>query len=291
VDVNPVFGKVNRVWVTVRNRGDIDVTNARVRYYWANPFAGFAPSNWQLIPGTTGHPNPTNTFTVPANSSVAAPYVEWVPAPVPGVSDPAHQCLLAIAHINDDPKDRNNPDPLVYPFEIAWDNNIAARNVHVVTLKKGSKAKLQLGVAVPIDGVDELDVDLRIRLAYVPRLPVFGVPATIVPPRISMTLENRRPIRLTETRKIAPVGRTPGRSTHGAKLGILDRRGETRGEEATIAMKKIKDLHLVTKKPIPLRIELVASHGGKAGDNFLLFIEQEIHGQVSGAYVVAITTV
>ena len=115
VDANAVFGEVNRVWTFVHNRSNRDIANVRVRYYWADPHAGFAPSNWQLIPPTAGHPNPTNAFTAPANSSVQAPYVEWVPVPVPDVSDPAHQCLLAVTFINDDPKDSNNPRSTCVP--------------------------------------------------------------------------------------------------------------------------------------------------------------------------------
>ena len=90
VDTNPVFNQVNRVYAQVHNRSDKDIANVRVRYYWADPHVGFAPSNWQLIPSTTNHPNPTSTFTVQGNSSAQAPYVNWTPQPVPGVADPAH---------------------------------------------------------------------------------------------------------------------------------------------------------------------------------------------------------
>lgn len=294
VDVNAVFGKINRVWVAVRNRSDADINNARVRYYWANPFAGFAPSNWQLIPATAGHPNPTNAFTVPASSTVQAPYVEWVPAPVPGVPDPAHQCLLAIAFVNDDPKDSTNPDPLVYPFEIGWDNNIAARNVHVVNLLKGAKAKLQLGVAVPFDGVEKLYADLRVRLALVPRMPVFGFPAKVVPPQIDVTLGDRRPFRLTEAKEVACFDKPRKRPAQqrDIDLDLVKRGGDnTRLTERTIAWRQIKRLPLAARKPIPLRIEMAAPRAVQSGTNFLLRIEQEVRGQITGCYAVAITIV
>ncbi|UCE16675.1 MAG: VWA domain-containing protein [Candidatus Bathyarchaeota archaeon] len=121
-DPNVAFGQTNRVWAFVRNRGDQPVSGVYVRYYWANVASGPAPSSWHLIPGTPGHPNPAGPFDIGAHSSVEAPYVEWSPGSVP-----AHLCLMALAYFNDDPKDSSNPDPLVYPFEMRWDNNIAIR--------------------------------------------------------------------------------------------------------------------------------------------------------------------
>jgi Mg-chelatase subunit ChlD len=118
-DFNPEFGQPNRVWARVWNRGDQSVDGVYVRYYWFDPAIGFAPGNLHLIPGTPGHPNPAGPFSIPAGSSSEAPYVEWTP------TIPAHICLLAIAYINDDPRDSDNPDPLVYPFEMRWDNSIA----------------------------------------------------------------------------------------------------------------------------------------------------------------------
>jgi hypothetical protein len=293
VDVNAVFGKINRVSAAVRNRSDTDISNARVRYYWANPFAGFAPSNWQLIPATAGHPNPTDLFAVPANSSVQAPYVEWIPAPVPRVPDPAHQCLLAIAFVNDDPTDSTNPDPLVYPFEIAWDNNIAARNVHVVKLTNGGKARLQLGVAVPFDGVEKLYADLQVRLTFVPRMPVFSFPPKVVSPQIDVTLGDRQPFRLTEAKAVA-LGRTWGPSKPSKDIDyelLKQRGGATRLPEKTIASRQIKRLALTAKQPIPLRLELAAPRAVQPGTNFLLYIEQQVGGQVTGRYAVAISIV
>lgn len=297
VDVNPVFGVVNRVWAVVHNRSEAAITNACVRYYWANPYAGFAPSNWQLISGTDGHPNPTHAFTVPAGSSVQAPYVEWVPAPVPAVSDPAHQCLLAIAFINDDPQDSNNPDPLVYPFNIRWDNNIAARNVHVISLKKGAKAKLQLAIGLPFDRVEKLNVDLRIRLAFVPRLPIFGFPPKVVPPRVHVILGERRPFGLRTAKEIVPFGKTWGPSVQPRDIDfeLLRGRGKTaflpRMTEKTVAWREIKRLPLVAKESVPLRLEIAAPRTAQVGSNFYLHIEQEVRGEVTGCYTVVISIV
>ncbi len=297
VDTNPVFGQVNRVWALVHNRSNAEIPNVRVRYYWANPNAGFAPSNWQLIPGTANHPNPTNTFTVPANSSAQAPYVEWVPAPVPGVADPAHQCLLALTFVNDDPKDSTNPNPLVYPFNIRWENNIAARNVHVVSLKKGSKIKLQLAVGLPFDGVKKINADLRIRLALVPRSPIFGFPPQVILPQVRITLGERRPFILTAARQVAPFDKVWGPSVKPRDIdfelfhGLRENMFLPKMAEKTVAWRQIKRLPLVARKPIPLHIEIAALNEAQAGTNFHLRIEQEVHGDVTGCYTVVVNIV
>jgi len=297
VDMNPVFGQVNRVCAVVHNRSNADIANVRVRYYWADPHVGFAPSNWQLILGTAGHPNPTNTFTVPANSSAQAPYVEWVPVPVPGVSDPAHQCLLAIAFVNDDPKDSTNPNPLVYPFDIRWENNIAARNVHVVTLNKGSKAKLQLAVGLPFDGVRKLDADLHIRLTFVPRLPIFGFPQKVVLPQVRVTMAERRPFVLTAAKRVAPFDKAWGPSVQPRDIDfeLLRRCGEytfrPKMTEKTVAWRQLKRIPLEAKKSIPLHLEICAPDNVQPGTNFYLRIEQEVRGNVTGCYTVVISIV
>ena len=126
-DANVVFGQVNHIWSVVRNRGDQAVSEVYVRYYWADPASGPRPESWNLIPGTPEHPNPAGPFTIGANSSAEAPYVEWNPGAVE-----AHLCLMAIAYVNDNPRDSSNPDPYVYPFEIRWDNNIAVREASML---------------------------------------------------------------------------------------------------------------------------------------------------------------
>jgi hypothetical protein len=294
VDVNPVFNKKNRVSVIVHNRSNVAVKNARVRYYWADPHSGFAPSNWKLIPSSTGHPNPSSTFTVPPNSSIQAPYVEWTPTPVSGVQHPAHQCLLAVAYINDDPKDSSNPDPLVYPFNLRWENNNAARNVHIVHLKKGSKTKLQIGVAIPYDGVEMIKPSLHIRLNCVPRLPIFGFPIRTVPPTVSIVLEEKEPFRIADTGQIAPFEEVWGPFVHPRSIDF-ELHSDVEEEffrplmvEKTIGWHYLKQVALEAKEPVQMQIEIAAPENAVAGSNYLLRIEQEVEGEITGCYTVVI---
>jgi hypothetical protein len=296
-DVNPIFSVVNRVSAMVHNRSDADIPNARVRYYWADPHAGFAPSHWTLIPGVAGHPNPTDPFTVPANTSLEAPYAEWTPVPVAGVADPAHQCLLAVAFVNDDPKDSSNPNPLVYPFDIRWENNIAARNVHIVSLKAGGKAKLDLATALPFDGMQKLDVNLRLRLDYVPRLPIFGFPKAVTPLKVALKIGDRRPVVLETAREVRPFTEVWGGVV---KHSEADRELSKQRvapvflpsmAHRAIAWKEVEHIPLTARKPVPLHLEIEAPVDARPGTNFYLSIEQLAYGDVTGSYTVVVTIV
>jgi hypothetical protein len=284
VDANPVFGSVNRVWAMVHNRSNAEISDAHVRYYWANPNVGFAPSNWQLIPATSGHPNPTSPFTVPPNATVQAPFVEWIPEPLPGVADPAHQCLLAVAFVNDDPKDSANPSPLVYPFDIRWENGIAARNVHVVYLHIGQKVKLELALTLPFDEVRQLTTDLHIRLASIPASPVLGFPPDVIPPRVHVSLNGKRSVDVVPLKR----GSTPGRG----RDPLLKKNGATTFlpavVERTIASRRIKQVLLLAKKPVRLQMEIEAGEQVQVGTSFHLRFEQEIQGFVTSCYTVVI---
>lgn len=293
-DVNPAFGAVNHVWAVVHNRSDADLTNVRVRYYWADPHAGFAPSNWQLIPAAAGHPNPTGPFTIPAGSSAQAPYVEWTPIPVPGVTDPAHQCLLAVAYVTDDPKDSADPNPMVYPFNIQWENNVAARNVHCITLKKGMKKHVQLAMAVPFDDIEKVEATARIRLAYTPRLPIFGFPAEVSLPAVKVAVGDRRPVALADVARIAPFGKVWGPAVQPREFdfeltsGLAAAPSVARLAAKTVAMRQIKKLPLVAGKPMPIKLEITAPDDARPS-NFYLTVEQEVAGEVTGCYTFVVS--
>jgi hypothetical protein len=293
VDVNPVFGVVNRVSAMVHNRGDVPIANAHVRYFWADPFAGFAPSQWQLIPGTALHPNPTNGFAAPANSSVEAPYVEWTPAPVPGAIDPAHQCLLAVAFVNDDPQDSACPDQIVYPFDILWDNNVAARNVHIVTLVPNGKANLEFRLGVPFDQVDRVMAKINFRLSVVPRLPIFGIAQTIEPPTVAITLGDRKPLKLVRAKPVQPLRLVTGSPAVRVADPVLMPRAAVVSHgpmaERIVASRQVPKIPISVGSPVLVKLQMTAPKTARPGSNFYLRIEQEIDGQVTGGYTVVIT--
>jgi hypothetical protein len=157
--------------------------NAYIRYYWA--YSGCPQrDDWHIISPTPliGQQPHYGPFTVPRRAgcddqetAVNAPYAEWTPS----VYDPKtglrlleqHVCFLAIVYsictcpegqgdtcsgrqgspAGDDPKNRCDPDPIVYPWEPAWDNNIAMRNIIVTEARAGQSTSMSLLLGTPHD--------------------------------------------------------------------------------------------------------------------------------------------
>ncbi len=125
-DPNPIAGTINHVYATVRNIGTEPISNTEIRFYWADPSGGIPPSAWNLI----------GTFTIISlaqNSSFVAGPVNWTPQ-----ATPEHQCLLIIANGGDGVAADYEPDPIVYSFDVEWENCIGMKNVFVKTKTKGS---------------------------------------------------------------------------------------------------------------------------------------------------------
>lgn len=110
------------------------INNVEVRFYWADSSGGIPPAAWNLIGTLTLH-------SIAANSNVVAGPISWTPQPTP-----AHQCLLVIANGGDGITVDNEPDPIVYPFNVRWENCISMKNVIVITVKKGSSAAIDFEV-------------------------------------------------------------------------------------------------------------------------------------------------
>ncbi|HXU47345.1 MAG TPA: hypothetical protein VN783_17600 [Thermoanaerobaculia bacterium] len=126
---NPIFGQTNYVHVTVRNRGQASAENLPLKLYWAKSSAGLGwPGDWseiatEVIPKLGG--NQTTEVVIP-----------WDP---PGSG---HYCLYARLDTTQDGMHASE----------GWDvwlntrlnNNIAWKNVVVVSLLKFPKAAIDL---------------------------------------------------------------------------------------------------------------------------------------------------
>lgn len=273
-DLNPVFNNSNRVWAMVHNRTNQQVDNVFVRYYWADPAAGLAPANWNMIPGTAGHPNPAGPITINGNSSQPAPYVEWTPA-----ASPAHQCLLAIAYINDNPMDSLNPDPLVYPFSIPWDNNIAQRNVHVIPLENGGNGELSINIGNPFLHTDkEIKASLHAVLTYSPPLPILGYPLQPKKISVSLHLENNKDLELISWDRYSKI------KDRFLPYSLCQ-------QEKPVSGAVYPGIKLLRKEPYRLKIKIHIPKGIKSGSIYYLHITQEVSHKVTGGYTVVIKVV
>lgn len=268
-DASPVFGQPNRVWTRIANRSDLAAANVYVRYYWADPSAGLPATAWHLIPGTPGHPNPAGPLAVPAHGSIDAPYVEWTPS-----AAPAHQCLLAVAYLNDDPRDSTNVDPLVYPFEIPWDNSIGQRNVHIVTANPGSACRLTVFTALPWPKKKDVPGEILAVLAHAPRLPVLGQPTRQVVLEVGVTLQGKRALKL--------------KAVSAAQWSRLSAMPPRRLLGTPIAAGTMGDIGLAPGRPQRLDVDLRVPRTARPGSTYYLHLIQRFGQTITGGYTIAV---
>lgn len=272
-DINPVFDHMNRVWAVVRNRTNQHVDNVYVRLYWADPAAGLPVASWSLIPGTPGHPNPVGPISIDGNSSVETDYVEWTPT-----AAPAHQCLLAIAYINDNPQDSNNPDPIAYPFEVPWDNNIGQRNVHVMELENGSNGGFSIQAWNPFHKGKEVLGSIDVILSHSPKLPIFGFANKIRPLKVTLVFDRTRKISLK------PLGKNQ-------KLDTRFVRDEHCHREKAISGATLSKVSFSSKKACQLDVKVNIPKDAVRGSIYYLYIAQSISGIVTGGYTAVVIVV
>ncbi len=116
---DPIGGQPNNIYVRVHNPDTLPIANALIRVYWCDPNTGIGHDGWHPI------------GTIPAN---VAPSTEGVLGPLawtPDAAVPDHACLFAIADTGDDPRAAATLDPIVWPYDSVFDNNIVWHNLTV----------------------------------------------------------------------------------------------------------------------------------------------------------------
>jgi hypothetical protein len=269
-DLNPQFAAVNRIWARIRNRANTNADNVHVKYYWADPSAGLGPADWHPIPSTPGHPNPIGPLSIPPFGNIDAPYVEWTPS-----AAPAHQCLLAIAYINDNPADSDNPDPLVYTFDIPWENNIAQRNVDIIQANSGSHHSVSIGLKNPFPRIERYVADVRVIMTHTRHLPVLGPERSIGMPALRCRTSNEKAvvIKKVET-KYLPLMR--GR----VRFPFMSL------QETLIATGVIREMQL--RKPQNLTVDITVPRNARPGSIYYVHVVQESGNQIRGGYTIAV---
>ncbi|MGS0688338.1 hypothetical protein ACVBEQ_24810 [Nakamurella sp. GG22] len=119
-EVMPVAGAPCYIEARVRNTGDRRVENATVRFYWANPAAGFNRSTANMV-GTAF------VTLEPGGDEDVLCLSPWVPSPI----NDGHSCILAEAfHSSLDPL------PATVDFSVPTDRHVAQRNLSVISATK-----------------------------------------------------------------------------------------------------------------------------------------------------------
>lgn len=105
------------VWARVHNRGSTAVSNATVRYYWADPST--------LITRTSATLIGTSSASLAAGETKDVLCVTpWVPQYV----NSGHECLVAEAFAPSDPLPPGSPSD---PIDVPGDRHVAQRNISV----------------------------------------------------------------------------------------------------------------------------------------------------------------
>lgn len=120
----PIVGEPCYLWARVHNTGTDAVTNATVRFYWANPSVGFDRN-------TANHIGNANVSLNAGESKEVLCLVPWNPIFVNG----GHECVLAEAfHATLDPL------PASPVFNVPTDRHVAQRNLSVLMMAPDMKA-------------------------------------------------------------------------------------------------------------------------------------------------------
>lgn len=112
----PIAGTDCYLWARVRNKGTTPVSNASVRFYWANPAVGFDRNTASFVGASF--------VTLDAGESAEVLCLTpWVPQFVNG----GHECVLAEAF-----HPAADPLPPGAAFEVPTDRHVAQRNLSVI---------------------------------------------------------------------------------------------------------------------------------------------------------------
>lgn len=122
----PVVGEPCYLWARVHNIGTNAVTNATVRFYWANPSVGFDRNS-------ANHIGNANVSLNAGESKEVLCLVPWQPVWV----NNGHECILAEAfHASLDPL------PASPAFNVTTDRHVAQRNLTILATAPKTKSFL-----------------------------------------------------------------------------------------------------------------------------------------------------
>lgn len=299
---NPVRAQPNQLWVRVHNADTLALTGATVRVYWSDPTGGMPHTDWHDI-GTASVSVPATTLGGSPNTVVAGP-IPWTP----GMTEPNHCCLFAIADTGDDPFAAATLDPIVWPWDVARDNNIVWKNMWIVPMPppppppQPSEPPGGAGKPVSLDFVAKnvmgfaAPIEVRVTMRQIGPQEVLdmGLDPAIARAAEAVTPKlDRPPLAVAKEAKFrspfrpGPVARPKVRVSVRPEGEFWARRGG--GDLSQKAM-------VLTMRKVPpgeggrLRLEVAPIPGAKPGEVYRIDLRQKVAGHPTGggAYVIVI---
>jgi hypothetical protein len=245
-------------------------------------------TDWHAI-GTTSVSVPATTLGGSPNTVVAGP-IPWTP----GVTEPNHCCLFAIVDTGDDPFAAATLDPIVWPWDVARDNNIIWKNMWIVPMPPpppppqpseppgGGPGPGGAGKPVSLDFVAKnvmgfaAPIEVRVIMRQIGVKEILGLGLDPAIARQAEAVAPRLPFRRPKVRvQVRPEGEFWARRGGGALTE--------------------KGLVLTMAKVPPgeggrLRLEVAPIPGAKSGEVYRLDLRQKVAGHPTGggAYVIVI---
>jgi hypothetical protein len=249
-----VGGQPNNIYVRVHNPDTLPIIGAEIRVYWCDPTTGMPHNQWNLI-GTT-------LVDVAAGGEQISNPIIWTP----NASVPDHACLFAVINTGDDPFAAATLDPITWPFDWAFDNNIVWHNLNVIWANQGIK---------------KLSFHFTARNPFRWKLPIKinAVIEPIGPKEILMLNLNPK----IAHHIIEPVRKIPAKEH--LKITVLTKREKWRqtGEFAPFKKWSLASPAVTYGDGKRLSFNLALPNSARPGTAYRIYFEQHTGGRLTGA--------
>ncbi len=149
-----VAGDDHEVYVSVRNRGGVEINDVTATVFYLNSSTILLPDEWIEI-------GSVNIPTVPSGS------VEVISSPIPwpasNLPAPGHYCFVVLLDAEDDPQPFppvSFPNPADYRNYIRNNNNVAWRNFNIIDTDAESTDNLTIDAKGVTEGLNEYRLEI-----------------------------------------------------------------------------------------------------------------------------------
>jgi hypothetical protein len=247
-------GQPNNIYVRIRNADTMPIVGADVRVYWCDPTTGMPHDQWHLIG--------TSTVDVPVSGEQVTNPIIWTP----DASVPEHACLFAIVNTGDDPFAAATHDPITWPFDWAFDNNIVWHNLKVIwTNAGGPPIKFHFMARNPLP--TKMPIEVKGRLE---RIEPKDIIVMNLNPRIAHNV-------------IEPFRKTPVKNLLKIVAKVKNKEWRQSGDLVSQKGWRILAPQVAPGKGGRIDFRLNVLKSSLPGEAYRLYFEQNVGGRLTGA--------